>query len=156
MKYYFKVRRNACTRKVRWRSRPFPFVFLFSFSRICTFLFFLIFSRFISSVIFHGKVIFQRNACNKPRARYLCLLNKFKTVLHCNLFFSIILIIFSDLSLYVFFSFSFPSVLDAFFFLSYAPRAICTVKNSESSLKRARKKWHETPCCSFVRWQFSA
>lgn len=32
----------------------------------------------------------------------------------------------------------------SFFFLSCAPRAVCTVKNSESSLKRVRKKWHKT------------
>lgn len=137
------MRRNACARKVGWRSRPFPSGFFPSF-----------FDSHLSVHIpfVHSLGLFRpwsstessaKRVRNKPRSICACYVSliQFCTAASLSL---LSLITFSDLYIYFFLFLSFLFFPGAFLFLPYAPRAICTVKNSESSLKRARKKWHET------------
>lgn len=136
--YYFKVRRNACARKVGWRSRPFLSKFFPPFFRFRLSVHsFLSFPGLPRSWIFHGKA--AKQMCNKPRNICACHISSKRLCTAASL--SLFLIILSHLSLYIFsFLFLFHLFRVLFLFLSCAPRAVCTVKNSESSLKRARKK----------------
>lgn len=116
----------------------------FLLSLILTYLY--IFLSFIPSDCFVRDLLRKSSAKrvrNKPRSICACYVSliQFCTAASLSL---LSLIAFSDLYIYFFLFLSFLFFPGAFLFLPYAPRAICTVKNSESSLKRARKKWHET------------